>query len=89
MAEKLDVVWERPDLERFCARLEDEYELKERADVLTRKLTVISDSAEAFADINGYRAICAAGADHSYPDRCGNRYRRIAVVGLLAVRLIG
>jgi len=31
--------------------LEDEYELKERADVLTRKLTVISDSAKAFADI--------------------------------------
>ena len=38
-------------LERFYARLEDEYELKERADVLTRKLTVISDSARAFADI--------------------------------------
>ena len=38
-------------LERFYARLEDEYELKERADVLTRKLTVISDSAKAFADI--------------------------------------
>ena len=41
----------RPTLERFYARLEDEYELKERADVLTRKLTVISDSAKAFADI--------------------------------------
>jgi uncharacterized Rmd1/YagE family protein len=31
--------------------LEDEYELKERADVLTRKLTVISDTAQALADI--------------------------------------
>jgi uncharacterized Rmd1/YagE family protein len=51
VAEKPDVLWERPDLERFYARLEDEYELKERADVLTRKLTVISDSANAFADI--------------------------------------
>ena len=51
MAEKPDVLWERPDLERFYARLEDEYELKERADFLTRKLTVISDSARAFADI--------------------------------------
>jgi uncharacterized Rmd1/YagE family protein len=50
-AEKPDVLWERPALERFYARLEDEYELKERADVLTRKLTVISDSAKAFADI--------------------------------------
>jgi len=51
VAEKPDVLWERPDLERFYARLEDDYELKERADVLTRKLTVISDSAKAFADI--------------------------------------
>jgi uncharacterized Rmd1/YagE family protein len=51
VAEKPDVLWERPALERFYARLEDEYELKERADVLTRKLTVISDSAKAFADI--------------------------------------
>ncbi len=51
VAEKPDVLWERPSLERFYARLEDEYELKERADVLTRKLTVISDSAKAFADI--------------------------------------
>jgi uncharacterized Rmd1/YagE family protein len=51
VAEKPDVLWERPALERFYARLEDEYELRERADVLTRKLTVISDSAKAFADI--------------------------------------
>jgi uncharacterized Rmd1/YagE family protein len=49
--EKPDVLWERPDLERLFARLEDEYELKERADVLTRKLTVISDTAQALADI--------------------------------------
>jgi len=51
VAEKPDVLWERPDLERFYARLEDEYELKERADILTRKLTVISDTAQALADI--------------------------------------
>ena len=51
VAEKPDVLWERPSLERFYARLEDEYELKERADVLTRKLTVISDTAQALADI--------------------------------------
>ena len=49
--EKPDVLWERPDLERLYARLEDEYEHKERADVLTRKLTVISDTAKALADI--------------------------------------
>jgi uncharacterized Rmd1/YagE family protein len=51
VAEKPDVLWERPDLERFYARLGDEYELKERADLLTRKLTVISDTAKALADI--------------------------------------
>jgi uncharacterized Rmd1/YagE family protein len=51
VAEKPDVLWERPSLERFYSRLEDEYELKERANVLTRKLTVLSDSAKAFADI--------------------------------------
>lgn len=51
VAEKPDVLWERPDMERLYARLEDEYELKERADVLTRKLAVISDTARALADI--------------------------------------
>jgi uncharacterized Rmd1/YagE family protein len=51
VAEKPDVLWERPDLERFYLRLEGEYELKERADLLTRKLTVISDTGRALADI--------------------------------------
>lgn len=49
--DKPDVLWERPTLERFYARLQDEYELKERASVLTRKLRVISDSATTLADI--------------------------------------
>lgn len=51
VAEKPDVLWERTDLEKFYARLEDEYELKERADLLTPKLTVITDTAQALADI--------------------------------------
>ena len=45
------MLWERPDLERFYARLEDEYELKERADSLTRKLGIISDTGKVLADI--------------------------------------
>jgi len=49
--EKPDILWERPDLERFYAKLGDWYELKERADVLTRKLRVISETANALADI--------------------------------------
>ena len=51
VAEKPDVVWDRPDLERLYARLEDEYELKERAEALNRKLAVIADTAEVFTDI--------------------------------------
>jgi uncharacterized Rmd1/YagE family protein len=51
VAEKPDVVWDRPDLDRLYARLEDEYELKERAEALTRKLAVIADTAEVLTDI--------------------------------------
>lgn len=49
--EKPDVLWDRPDLERLYARLEDEYELKERASALSRKLTVISETAKALTDL--------------------------------------
>jgi uncharacterized Rmd1/YagE family protein len=49
--EKPDVLWDRPDLERLYARLEDEYELSERVDILNRKLEVISDTATTLADI--------------------------------------
>jgi uncharacterized Rmd1/YagE family protein len=51
VAEKPDVVWDRPDLDRLYARLEDEYELKERAEALAHKLAVIADAAEVFTDI--------------------------------------
>jgi len=49
--EKPDVLWDRPDLERLYARLEDEYELKERAASLHRKLEVIGDTAQALTDL--------------------------------------
>lgn len=51
VAEKPDVLWDRPDLERLYGRLADEYELRERADALTRKLAVISETAQALTDI--------------------------------------
>lgn len=51
VAEKPDVLWDRPDLERLYARLEDEYELKERFDGLNRKLGVVSNAAETVADM--------------------------------------
>ena len=43
--------WDRPDLERLYARLEDEYELKERVDALSRKLAVVAETANTLADI--------------------------------------
>jgi uncharacterized Rmd1/YagE family protein len=46
-----DVLWEKPGLERLYARLEDEYELKERVDGLDRKLTLIAETANALTDI--------------------------------------
>jgi uncharacterized Rmd1/YagE family protein len=49
--EKPDVLWDRPDLERLYLRLEDEYELKERAAALKRKLDVIVETAHALTDI--------------------------------------
>jgi len=51
VAEKPDVLWDRPDLERLYSRLEDEYELKERVNLLNRKLAVITDTAKALTDI--------------------------------------
>jgi uncharacterized Rmd1/YagE family protein len=51
VTDKPDVVWDRYDLERLTARLQDEYELKERTEALTRKLSVISETAEVLTDI--------------------------------------
>jgi len=49
--EKPDVLWDRWDLERLHARLADEYELKERATILARKLEVVAETARAFTDL--------------------------------------
>lgn len=51
VADKPDVLWDRGDLERLYARLEDEYELKERAEALSQKLSVIAETAEVLTDI--------------------------------------
>jgi len=45
------VLWDKPHLERLYARLEDEYELKERAESLNSKLAVIAESAQVLTDI--------------------------------------
>lgn len=49
--DKPDVLWDRPDLERLYARLEDEYELESRGRTLTAKIDVIGKTAEALTDL--------------------------------------
>ena len=55
--EKPDVLWDRPDLERLYARLEDEYELSERGRTLARKLDVVQDSQGADRLIDAQRSV--------------------------------
>ncbi|MGH1588060.1 RMD1 family protein [Methylobacterium phyllosphaerae] len=49
--EKPEVLWDRPGLERLYARLEDEYELRERTATLHRKLTAIGETATVLTDL--------------------------------------
>lgn len=49
--DKPDVLWDRPDLGRLYARLEDEYELEARGRTLKAKLDVISETARALTEI--------------------------------------
>jgi len=49
--EKPDILWDRPDLERLYARLEDEYELIERAETLARKLDLIGETVTVTTDL--------------------------------------
>jgi len=49
--EKPDILWDRPDLERLYARLEDEYELVERTDTLARKLELIGETVAVMTDL--------------------------------------
>lgn len=49
--ERPDVLWDRPDLDRLYSRLEDEYELSERAETLNRKIEVIGKTATALTDL--------------------------------------
>src|SRR5262249_20648162 len=51
VTEKPDALWDHPDLERLYARLEGEYELKERVEGLDRKLTVIAETANTLTDM--------------------------------------
>jgi uncharacterized Rmd1/YagE family protein len=49
--EKPDLLWDRPDLERLYARLEAEYELDDRTEVLNRKLGLVGQTARLMTDL--------------------------------------
>jgi uncharacterized Rmd1/YagE family protein len=49
--EKPQILWERPELERFHVRLAKEYELSERHLALERKLELISRTAETVLEL--------------------------------------
>ena len=51
IAEKPDALWDRPDLERLYARLQDEYELEQRVETFNRKLAVVAETANTLADL--------------------------------------
>ncbi len=55
IAERPDVLWDHPRLERLNARLEDWYELVDRDRALDRKLEVISRTAETLNDLLSHR----------------------------------
>ncbi|HEY1555067.1 MAG TPA: RMD1 family protein [Kofleriaceae bacterium] len=50
--EKPDLLWDNPELDRMYARLEDEYELRERHLALDTKLTVVARAAQTMLDLH-------------------------------------
>jgi uncharacterized Rmd1/YagE family protein len=53
--EKPDVLWDHPELERFWARLVDEYDLPQRGRAIARKLEVIRGTADTITDLMATR----------------------------------
>ena len=51
VGEKPEVIWDRPQLSRLFARLEDEYELSERRLALERKLELISKTVGTLLEL--------------------------------------
>ncbi|MEM1280947.1 MAG: RMD1 family protein [Cyanobacteria bacterium P01_H01_bin.152] len=51
IVDKPELLWEYPELDRFYARIEDEYEIRERHLSLDRKLDLVSRTAETALDL--------------------------------------
>ncbi|HEY4178638.1 MAG TPA: RMD1 family protein [Kofleriaceae bacterium] len=53
--EKPELLWDRQDLDRLYARLEDEYEIRERHAVLESKLSLVSGAARTMLELTQAR----------------------------------
>ncbi|HEX7842868.1 MAG TPA: RMD1 family protein [Kofleriaceae bacterium] len=53
--EKPELLWDRADLDRLYARLEDEYEIRERHLVLESKLSLVTTAARTMVELNQAR----------------------------------
>jgi len=51
VADKPELLWDRPDLEGLFARLEDEFEIKERHALLGRKLNLMSQAVQTLLQL--------------------------------------
>jgi uncharacterized Rmd1/YagE family protein len=51
VTDRPELLWEHPELEQLYLRLEDEFELRERAAILDRKLDLISRTANTVLDL--------------------------------------
>lgn len=51
VTEKPEITWDRPELDRLYERLAIEYELRDRDVALTRKLDLVSRTAETYHDL--------------------------------------
>lgn len=54
VGDKPEILWEHPELEKLYARLEDEYEVRERHLALERKFALISRTVETLLDLLQY-----------------------------------
>jgi len=51
VTDRPDLIWEHPEMEQLYRRLEEEFELQERAAILDRKLELISRTVETVLDL--------------------------------------
>ena len=49
--DKPDVLWDHPELERFWAKLVDEYDLQSRSRAIERKLVVLRETSDTMTDL--------------------------------------